>query len=217
MSLLSICRILFALVCTCAVQKGAAQTQLEETKNEVLEKIINFQGNSDLISSDSTFIVWHQIDTFKFVRYTSAIRDFPKHDTLEITLRFESGWNDSTLVETKRNNTRLIEKHKVKFIHFMDSINWRGYKISKSWFESEPVVFLKMNYPVIFSDDEFKEIKSIKRCPDYRVGSIGVFLDCNHLGIDPVEVQDRFTENLRFISEDVFETEEIAYRVKIYQ
>ena len=121
------------------------------------------------------------------------------------------------LLISNRLPTVRIDKLKKVYIAFMDSINWKGYKIDKQSFEFSPVEYLKWKYPVKFSQEELDEIDLIRRCPNYLVGHVGVFADCSHTGIDPKDVLDKFLDKLRFIQQDIFKSEELYFGEIIYE
>ena len=196
---------------------GRSQTELEITQATVFESLIEYEQNLNLIHVDSNMITWNQIDTFKFVRYTSSIRGAHRLDTLKISLRFESGWSEFQIQETKRQNTLRITKLKETYSAFMDSVNWRGYKITPSSFQSNVVRHLKMKYPITFTKEEREEIDLITRCPDFLIGNIGVFLECDHTGIDPEEVQNEYVKKLEFIYKDLFDLPNVNFGAKSYE
>lgn len=196
---------------------GASQSELEKVKNATFERLIDYENDADLIHSDSNSITWFQADRFKFVRGGSHIRGVHRFDTLEISLRFEPDWTDSTISETKSHNAILIEKYEVKYLRYMDSIKWRGYKITKDGFLNDVVSHLKWKYPVDFSDQECIEIDAIRRLPNFVVGSTGVFLDYTFANIDPEEVQTKFRNKINFVATEVFETGQFKGDGEIYE
>ena len=185
--------------------------------SQVSQKIMNYEADSNLVIQDSNKLIWFQPDTFHYVSYTSAIRTRPHWDTLEISLHFEAGWSKELIEETKKQNMDRINALKKVYVAFMDSIDWRGYKITKSGFNSNVVKHLKMKYPVNFTAAEREEIDSIKRCPNYLVGNIGVFADCSYTRINPIEVQQRFLDKLAFIQREIFNSTDAPFGKKIYQ
>jgi len=204
--------VLFAFI----VLSSGAQTEREILQDQVHKSILDYEKDADNVQIDSNTLVWQQIDTFKLVLYNSAIRGAHHLDTLEITLRFEAGWSEELIEETKRQNTERIDKLKKVYIAYMDSIDWKGYKIDKQGFESSPVKYLKWKYPVKFTQEECDEIDLIRRCPNYLIGNIGVFSDCSHAGIDPVDVENKFLDKMRFIQQDIFNSDHWYFGQTIY-
>lgn len=193
---------------------GLSQIELEKVRSEVYEEIMNYEMDSNLVQIDSDVVYWNQVDTFKFVGYNSAIRGVHRLDTLHISLYFESEWSEFRIDETKKRNTERIAPLKETYLSYMDSIGWRGYKISRSSFEADVVKHLKMKYPVAFTEEERDKIDAIQRCPDFLVGDVGVFLDCDFSGIYPENVRDTYLSRLSFISQGIFQLEKVNFGQK---
>lgn len=99
----------------------------------------------------------------------------------------------------------------------MDSIEWKGYKVTVSSFESDMVMHLKMKYPVQFSEEQKHMIDQIIRCPDFIHNDIGVFLDCNDLGIKEDDIMRSYLAKLEYISTIIFGQDDVNYGKEVYQ
>lgn len=197
---------------------GNAQTELEEMRDSVYQALIAFDEHTELVKLDSNTVTWYQVSMYKYYDNTPERRAYHSYDTLEISLRFETGWSETALSELKTSNSQLIVKLKERYVEYMDSIDWSGYKITRSGFQDDVVSHLKWKYPVKFTEEEKMEIDSIKRCPDFLAGSIGVFLKCDQSRIEDDRIRYEYIQRLRFISQHLFGTEKINYgNKKVYE
>jgi hypothetical protein len=126
-------------------QNCLAQNSIKLYSETLFRQLKDYNSNSIIRSVNPDDIEWFQIDTFTVKCYNSEIRGHgPKLDTLTINLRLENGWDSLKIAETKIRNAELISELSNIYREYMDSIDWRGYKITKSGFEENIVKHLKM-------------------------------------------------------------------------
>lgn len=193
-----------------------AQSELTETRDFILERLQAFDEHSEVVVIDSNRFVWFKVNTFTVTGYNSAIRGSRKRDTLSISFSLQDHWDSVRIVQTQEMNALLIEELKVIYTAYMDSINWRGYKITKDEFESNVVQHLKWQYPVKFSLDERDKINQIQRYPDFLLGTIGIFVDGEFPGIKEENVNIDYARKFEFISREIFGLEEVNYGSPLY-
>lgn len=162
------------------------------------------------------------IDTFLVRNNVSPIRGFQKRDTLSITLSFEENWDSIKVNHIRFQNKEIIDPLSIKFIHFMDSISWKGVKTNKNIFKNDKVKQLRyFGFMTQFTDIEKMTLNKLKRIPDFLFLNYGVFLECKpnlfYQNIVEKEIEKIYLERLNFISNDVFKTHEIIYGKEIYE
>ncbi|WP_027420348.1 hypothetical protein [Crocinitomix catalasitica] len=196
---------------------GKAQTQNLTGIDSVYSMLENYDNTSLVNKSSNDELIWMQIDTFTVHYYNSALKGgTPKLDTITIKLRFENNWDSLRIEQTKNQNQILINQLSFIYRNYMDSIDWRGYKITKGGFESDKVGHLKMKYPIPFTEIQKSKIDLIQRCPDFLFEGMGVFLDCNNPGIREDNIRISYTNKLRYISNAVFRMDSVNYGKKNY-
>ena len=196
---------------------GMAQTQNLTGIDSVYSMLENHDNTSLINKSSDDELTWMQIDTFTVKYYNSALRGgTPKLDTLTIKLRFENDWDSLRIRRIKNRNQFLISELSLVYRNYMDSIDWRGYKITKGGFESDKVGHLKMKYPIPFTEIQRSKIDMIQRCPDFLFEGMGVFLDCNNPGIREDNIRMSYTNKLKYISNVLFRVDSVNYGKKNY-
>ncbi len=214
----NIIELLSVLVIIIYAENCLAQNSIGNYSDTLCAQIVDYDAKAIIRREHANKIEWLQIDSFTVQEYNSAIRGHgPMLDTLVITLQLEDGWDSIRIEQTKKRNTELITELSEVYRNYMDSIEWKGYKITESSFESDVVMHLKMKYPVEFSQAQKQMIDQITRCPDFVHNGMGVFLNCDNPGIKEENIRRSYLAKLDYVSRIMFGQEDIHYGRWIYQ
>jgi hypothetical protein len=196
---------------------STAQTSGGSYADTLFNQLDDYSDDSMIRKISSNEIEWLQIDTFTIQYYNSALRGHgPMLDTLVISLKLENGWDSQRVKQIKNTNQKLIDELSEVYRNYMDSIDWKGYKITRNSFESNVVMHLKMKYPIKFTESEGLKVDQITRCPDFIHNGIGIFLNCNNPGIKEDDIRESYQAKLEYISTVIYKLGEVNYGRETY-
>ncbi len=199
-------------------ENSHAQNSVKSYSDTLYAQILDYDVNAITIIENPDNITWLQIDSFTVQQFNSAIRGHgPSLDTLTISFYLENGWDSIRIERTKKRNTELITELSKIYRNYMDSIEWKGFKITESSFESDIVMHLKMKYPVQFTQEQKQMIDQIIRCPNFIHQGIGVFLNCTNPSIKEDDIRRSYLAKLEYISKIMFGQTKVDYGKRIYQ